>query len=67
MDIYRVKQEMGHASVTTTEVYAQFSLRRLTMDFPNIIEKSQQSDSWKNGHEIDGHNGTFTVGRPVAF
>ena len=67
MDIYRVKQEMGHASVTTTEVYAQFSLRRLTMDFPNIIEKSQQSDSWKNGHEIDGYNGTFTVGRPVAF
>ena len=54
-DIYLVKKEMGHASVTTTEVYAQFSLRRLTMDFPDIMEKSQQSDSWKNVHENDVH------------
>ena len=37
-DIYLVKQEMGHASVTTTEVYARFSLRRLEMDFPILAE-----------------------------
>ena len=40
-DIYLVKQEMGHASVTTTEIYAQFSLRRLEMDFPSLSKKSK--------------------------
>ena len=36
-DIYQVCKEMGHASVKTTEIYAQFSLKRLKYDFPSII------------------------------
>ena len=35
-DIYRVKQLMGHNSVTTTEKYAKFSRRRLASDFPSL-------------------------------
>ena len=37
-DIYLVKQEMGHASVTTTEKYTKFSLRRLAHDFPSLAQ-----------------------------
>ena len=40
-DIYQVKQEMGHSSVTTTEIYAKFSLRRLEMDFPSLVESNK--------------------------
>ena len=54
-DIYLVKQEMGHASVTTTEIYAKFSLRRLEMDFPKLGESSNVGDISKSGHEISGH------------
>ena len=55
-DIYLVKQEMGHASVTTTEVYAQFSLRRLEMDFPTLVESPNMSEIPEMGHEFVGHN-----------
>ncbi len=37
-DIYLVKNEMGHASVTTTEIYAKFSLRKLKYDFPSLVK-----------------------------
>ena len=30
---------MGHSSVTTTEIYAKFNLRRLEMDFPSLKER----------------------------
>jgi len=36
-DIYRVKQLMGHNSVTTTEKYAKFSRRRLASDFSSLM------------------------------
>ena len=36
-DIYRVKQLMGHSSVTTTEKYAKFNRRRLASDFPSLM------------------------------
>ena len=35
-DIYRVKELMGHSSVTTTEKYARFKMRRLASDFPSL-------------------------------
>ena len=35
-DIYKVKQLMGHSSVTTTEKYAKFNRRRLASDFPSL-------------------------------
>jgi len=52
MDIYRVKQEMGHASVTSTEVYAKFSLRRLEMDFPSLVNSNKKTQIWETGHEF---------------
>tara|TARA_B100002052_G_scaffold245543_1_gene231357 strand:- start:57 stop:1184 length:1128 start_codon:yes stop_codon:yes gene_type:complete len=52
-DIYQVKQEMGHSSVTTTEIYAKFSLRRLEMDFPSLTKKGKKP---KRGYTIGGYN-----------
>ena len=45
VNIYQVKQEMGHSSDTTTEIYAKFSLRRLEMDFPSLV-KSNKIGKW---------------------
>ena len=54
-DIYQVKQEMGHSSVTTTEIYAKFSLRRLEMDFPSLVESNKKREIRDNGHDFDVH------------
>tara|TARA_E500000081_G_scaffold145370_1_gene167186 strand:- start:216 stop:1349 length:1134 start_codon:yes stop_codon:yes gene_type:complete len=54
-DIYLVKQEMGHSSVTTTEVYAKFSLRRLEMDFPSLVNNSKSLEKRERGHDFGGH------------
>lgn len=39
-DIYQVKKELGHSSVTTTEKYTKFSLRRLAYDFPSLVKNA---------------------------
>ena len=54
-DIYLVKQEMGHSSVTTTEIYAKFSLRRLEMDFPSLTKSNNNREKRKSGHGFGGH------------
>lgn len=54
-DIYLVKQEMGHSSVTTTEVYAKFSLRRLEMDFPSLTESNNNRENRERGYDIGGY------------
>jgi len=36
-DIYEVAKRLGHASVTTTEIYANFNLKRLAQDFPDLV------------------------------
>ena len=54
-DIYQVKQEMGHSSVTTTEIYAKFSLRRLEMDFPSLVKSNNNRENRKMGHGLVGH------------
>jgi len=43
-NIYSVKKDLGHSSVTTTEIYADFKTSRLLGDFPSLkklIEKQQ--------------------------
>ena len=65
-DIYLVKQEMGHASVTTTEVYARFSLRRLEMDFPILVESPNMSEIRKSGHDFSGHMTSISVDTAVT-
>ncbi len=66
-DIYLVKQELGHSSVTTTEIYAQFSLRRLEMDFPSLLESPKMSEIPDIGHGFVGHTHPCTVDKSVAF
>jgi len=53
-DIFRVKKELGHTSVTTTERYAKFSIRRLQHDFPSILHNKNSSKS-----SIFGFRDTF--------
>ena len=31
---------MGHSSVTTTEVYSEMNLKRISQDFPTITQSS---------------------------
>ena len=66
-DIYLVKQEMGHASVTTTEKYVKFSLRRLEMDFPSLVDSQKMSEIRKTGHRFAGHTSLLPDGKAVAF
>jgi integrase len=43
-DIYKVRELLGHNSVTTTEKYAKFNRRRLANDFPSLKQYIQESD-----------------------
>jgi len=54
-DIYLVKQEMGHSSVTTTEIYAKFSLRRLEMHFPSLVKSNNNRKNRELGYDILGY------------
>ena len=38
---------MGHSSVTTTEIYAKFNLRRLEMDFPSLVLSNNNDEKWE--------------------
>ena len=62
-DIYLVKNELGHESVTTTEKYAKFSLRRLEADFPSLVNSTKNTEIWESGHKISGHT---HAGVPVS-
>ena len=41
--IYDLKLLMGHSSVTTTEVYSEMNLKRISQDFPTIVASSTNS------------------------
>ena len=46
---------MGHSSVTTTEVYAKFSLRRLEMDFPSLVKSNNSGEKRDLGYDNLGY------------
>ena len=60
-DIYQVKQEMGHSSVTTTEIYAKFSPRRLEMDFPSLTKSNNNREKRKSGRGFGGHKSSVNL------
>mgnify|MGYP006089636277 FL=1 len=55
-DIYLVKQELGHQSVVTTEIYAKFSLRRLESDFPSLVNSMVNIKNQEKVHRFEVHN-----------
>ena len=46
---------MGHSSVTTTEIYAKFSLRRLEMDFPSLVKSNNNGEKRDLGYDNLGY------------
>ena len=64
-DIYLVKQELGHSSVVTTEIYAKFSLRRLEADFPSLVKSTNISNIGQMGHNYKGHTSTGVSASPI--
>ena len=49
-DLYQVCKELHHTSITTTEIYSQFSFQRLEQDFPSLSlneAKSQKGATQK--------------------
>ena len=46
---------MGHSSVTTTEIYAKFNLRRLEMDFPSLVNNNKSFEKREKAHGFEVH------------
>ena len=46
---------MGHSSVTTTEIYAKFNLRRLEMDFPSLVKSNNNGEKRDLGYDNLGY------------
>ena len=59
-DIHLVSKEIGHASVTMTEKYANFNLRRLVIDFPTLSDviksRINEKSSIINSLNVLSHN-----------
>jgi integrase/recombinase XerD len=47
-DIYAVMKQLGHQSVTTTEIYSKFEEKRLSQDFSDLVNK-RTADPLKTG------------------
>ena len=61
--IYDLKLLMGHSSVTTTEVYSNMNLKRVSQDFPTIVSK------YTNGAKIieSYTQKSYTLGLPITY
>ena len=46
---------MGHSSVTTTEIYAKFNLRRLEMEFLSLVISNNNDEKWELGYDNLGY------------
>ena len=55
-DLYKVSKELNHTSITTTEIYAQFSLRRLEQDFPSLSGKRVKVETIKVATRVNGES-----------
>ena len=53
-NIYLVKNELGHSSVTETEKYAEFKQSRLELDFPTLKEHLSKSRKFVKGDTVLG-------------
>lgn len=41
-------KELGHSTVKTTEIYANFNIRRLKQDFPSILDSKKLPNNTNN-------------------
>ena len=53
-DIYGVKSELGHSSVTVTEMYTEFKRSRLKLDFPSLNKKVSKNRKIVKGDTVLG-------------
>jgi integrase len=42
-DIYEVSRLLGHASITTTEIYTRLNVKRLEQDFPDLVQSESNN------------------------
>ena len=52
--IYDVKLMMGHASVTTTEIYSKMNLKRVAQDFPTLVTSYIKTPEFGSGDTLLG-------------
>ena len=57
-DIYSVKSELGHSSVTVTEMYTEFKQSRLKSDFPSLNKKVSKNRQIVKGDTVLGDTNT---------
>ena len=62
-----LSKRLGHLSITTTEIYAKFSLRRLEMDFPSLMKKPGIRENQEKVHEFKVHNHLVPLNKTVTF
>ena len=60
-DIYRVMKQLGHSTVTTTEIYSKFSDRRLAQDFPDLVKQTTKTPE----KTAKKHEGDTELGVPL--